>query len=662
MLVRYHLIFYAIGCLWIVLGQYFHPLFYIFFLFYILWLYKRFDYRYVIVMLILSICLFNKNITIEPLPQRIQGTVIKTSDKYCYVKMKQGVMKMYHESHFSYGDDVDVSVEILSMNENTNDYAFNEKNSLYGQKIFYKTSLNTLHSRISHFSLYHYIENNLSNEKVVKNYQQLFLLGEKNVDIQDDYHQLSQFSLVHLFALSGMHIHVLYSILKRIFGLFFKQKGSMWLSYLCIGCYVFSIPMQISLYRAFFTLVLNQCFKKWFNEYDVLSMLIIASFFYNPYIIYNISFIFSYFIYFIVLITKNMKYSTFLIYFSSIPIVLCLNARISLLSFIIGYCLTPFIEFFYTVCCLNLLLPIFEPILQISVYMLRTIIQLLKGLSLFLSLSYPHLGFIILFYILFFNIIIQLNLRRRIHTYVSMILALCITFSIYSQYKIYGEVTMIDVGQGDCTLIRLPMNQGNILIDTGGNKDYDIATKTIIPYLQATGIHCLDYVYISHDDYDHCGALESLVEHFEVKHVIKEFEEYREIGCMKVRMLKGNQTYVDENDQSLIMYIQLPAMKLLFMGDASQEVEADLKTKYQNLDVDVLKVSHHGSATSTSPVLFEMIHPTIAMIGVKKNNIYKHPSATVIERLKRKNVTVLRTDEDGMFHIRFYGKYRYILR
>lgn len=75
-----------------------------------------------------------------------------------------------------------------------------------------------------------------------------------------------------------------------------------------------------------------------------------------------------------------------------------------------------------------------------------------------------------------------------------------------------------------------------------------------------------------------------------------------------------------------------------------------------------MKVSHHGSATATSPAFLSTVHPDIAMIGVKKNNMYHHPSTQVIERLERKGITILRTDQDGMFHIRFYGKERYILR
>lgn len=662
MLIRYHILYYAIGCICVVLAKYVHPLFYFFLFAYLYWLKRRFDIRYVFIALACVIALWLRPINLIEMPSRIQGTVIKTNETYCYVKTDFGIVKLLHQQDFEYGDTLDVAVVASEMYENSNDYAFNEKQYLYSQKIFYKATLIQVYHRQSHTSLYHWIKRRLSSNSTVRDYQQLFLLGEKSSDIQEDYQQLSQLSLVHLFALSGMHLHILKWLLKSVFGLIFKQRTSQWITYLCIGIYVFSIPMQISLYRAFFMMILMACLHHWLNEYDVFSILVIVSLFYNPYIIFNISFIFSYFIYFIVLLTKKMKYSSFWIYISGIPIVLSLNSQIPFFSFLVGIVMTPFIEFFYAICCLSVIFQFLEPILRVCIYIFDVLLNFLSHISIFFIFSKPTLLFIFLFYLLFFWILFSLDLKKKIQMPISIMIALFISFSFYSQYKIYGEVTMIDVGQGDCTLIRLPMNQGNVLIDTGGVENVDLAQTTIIPYLKAIGIQHLDYVYISHDDYDHCGALESLMEHFDVRHVIREYEEYREIGCMKVTMLQTDHFYSDSNDQSLMMYVELPAMKLLFMGDASKEVERDLQQKYGFLDVGVLKVSHHGSASSSSPALFEMIQPKIAMIGVKKNNLYHHPAQEVIERLQRKQITILRTDEDGMFHLRFYGKERYIFR
>lgn len=662
MLIRYHLFYYAVGSLLIVLGKVFHPLFYLLYGIYLVWLIWRLGKKYGIVLLLVSICLFSRQIKRIEIPNTVSGQVIKVTEKYCYLKTDFGVIKLYHEEQFRYYDDVEVEMERMEMNESTNDNAFDEELYLYGQGIYYKARCQKIISKQSHNTFYHWIESRFSKQEDVNDYQRLFLLGERSETIQEDYKQLSQLSLVHLFALSGMHIHILFVVLQRIFGVFIQHRQSRALSYICIGIYIFSIPMQISLYRAFFVLVLYDVFKKWFHELDVLSFLVIISLFYNPYIIYNISFIFSYFVYFIVILTRRLPHQSLLIYLSTIPIIFHLNYQIPIISLLITQFLTPFIEIFYCLSTLSILFVWTTPLLILCVSLFQSIISFLDAFNVFLVFSKPTILFIFLFYILFFQIIYHLELNQSIQKYISMMIALFISFSFYSQYKIYGEVTMIDVGQGDCTLIRLPMNQGNILIDTGGVKDYDLATQTIIPYLKSIGIQKLDYVYISHSDFDHCGALESLKDNFPIDHVIDQYEKYRQIGCATIEMIENQKVYANTNDQSLMMYVQLPAMHILFTGDASVEVENDLLAQLQSLDVDILKVSHHGSKTATSPQFLDALLPDIAMIGVKKNNLYHHPSDEVIDRLNRKNITILRTDEDGMFHIRFYGKSRYILR
>lgn len=662
MLIRYHLFYYGLSCILMILGRYYHYIFYLFLVIYLIWLYYRLTSKHLIIAILFCLLILIPSSLKQDMPAIVSGKVIKISEKYCYLKTDIGTIKLYHEEDFHFNDNLTCEITPLEMNVNTNDNAFNEQLYLSSQKVTYKARLETVIDYEHHYDLYQWIENRFSSSSEIENYQRLFLFGERTEAIEDEYLQLSELSLVHLFALSGMHVHLLFFMLKRGLGLFLQKRLSKIVAYSIIGVYIFSIPMQISLYRAFFVLILYELFKKWFHQLDVLSFLVIISFLYNPYIIYSVSFVFSYFIYFIVLITKNIKGSTVLIYLSSIPILLNLNYQIPLVSLIVGVIITPFIELFYCLSVITIFIPYIQSVLLICVYILKIVLAFLDFCNTFFMFSKPNLIFVIIYYYLFFMIVYKLELRKSIQKYISIMLALMLVFYSYSEYKIYGEITMIDVGQGDCTLIRLPMKQGNILIDTGGNKDFDLATKTIIPYLKSIGVHHLDYVYISHSDFDHNGALESLVNNFKVNQVIDEYEEYRKIGIMEVRMLKSDKYYSDTNDQSLVMRVDIHDLSMLFTGDASIEVEKELYQKYGQVNVDVLKVGHHGSQTSTSVELLEMCKPDIAMIGVKKNNLYKHPSPSVIERLERKNITVLRSDNDGMFHLRFYTKSRYIFR
>lgn len=660
MFIRYHIFFYALGSLLVICSLYHHFIFWLPTIIYLIYVYRRFEHRhfYILFMCMLVVGIPHNH---KDISTHLHGKVVNAQEHYCDLKTSTGKVRLYSEEHFEYNDQLDVIVSFVEMKENTNDYGWNEKIYLYGQKIFYKAQLEKILNRTKHPSLYQWLESRFTDNNKTSSYQRMFILGQKNDEIQDDYSLLSTHGLVYLFALSGMHIHILYLFMQKIFMIFLKKSYSKIISVCLIGVYIFSIPMQISLYRAYFCLVLNELLKKWFHPLDILSFLVIISLVYNPYLIYNISFIFSYFIYFIVLITKKLPYSSLYIYLAGIPIVIFMQHQIPTLSFIFGFILTPFVEMLYVLTVISIFVPYICYILLSMIFVLQNILFLLERVQGLIVIAHPTLPFLVFYYILFFSMIYKKQMGQSAMKNGLILLSLMIAFSFYGRVKIYGEVTMLDVGQGDCTLIRLPYNQANVLIDTGGNRSYDIATSTIIPYLKAIGINKLDYVYISHDDYDHCGALYSLMQHFEVKNVIREYEELRKIGCMEIRMLKPSDAYTDANDNSLIMHVKLPAMSLLFMGDASIEVEKDLYKTYKYLDIDVLKVSHHGSKTSTSSQLLEMIHPRIAMIGVKKNNIYHHPSKNVIDRLNRKNINILRTDEDGMFHIRFYGKCRYIL-
>ena len=107
----------------------------------------------------------------------------------------------------------------------------------------------------------------------------------------------------------------------------------------------------------------------------------------------------------------------------------------------------------------------------------------------------------------------------------------------------------------------------------------------------------------------------------------------------------NNKDYGNENDNSSVIYTELNHHKFLFMGDAGVEVEEDLIEKYNLQDIDVLKVGHHGSKTSSSEELIGEINPKYSVISVGKNNRYGHPNKEVLNNLDKSKI--YRTDQDG---------------
>ena len=247
------------------------------------------------------------------------------------------------------------------------------------------------------------------------------------------------------------------------------------------------------------------------------------------------------------------------------------------------------------------------------------------------------------------------------------------------------ELVMFDVGQGDSFLIR---GKKTILVDTGGKFNYQkenwqlkktssYAERVIIPYLKATGIIKIDYLILTHGDYDHMGESISFVEHFPVKNVILNHDTYNDLEQELIFLLKekgidylqnvtsisaadlqlqflNHTMYDNENDNSNVIYLELGTLKTLFMGDASTKVETDLLKQYQLSDIDILKVGHHGSKTSTSRKLIDVITPQYALISVGKNNRYGHPDKQVLNRLKQSKI--YRTDEHGSVVFKFKNR------
>lgn len=243
-----------------------------------------------------------------------------------------------------------------------------------------------------------------------------------------------------------------------------------------------------------------------------------------------------------------------------------------------------------------------------------------------------------------------------------------VTNKIFPNLKIY----FIDVGQGDSTLIVTPKNK-NIIIDGGESED------TLFSYLLDRRINKIDYLIVSHFDKDHCGGLVQVVEKLNVKNLIisKQSEipqEYLQIvniaNDRKIKITevkKGDKIniekeiyidilypskdlkYNDLNNNSIVARLVYNNFSILFTGDI-EESEKELLN--YNLKSSILKISHHGSKTSTSQEFLNKVNPEIALIGVGKNNKFGHPSKEVLEKISKLNCKIYRTDKMGEITIK----------
>lgn len=244
---------------------------------------------------------------------------------------------------------------------------------------------------------------------------------------------------------------------------------------------------------------------------------------------------------------------------------------------------------------------------------------------------------------------------RRFQKGIRIVLASSLIFLFVPFQRLKSEVDFIDVGQGDSTLV---LERGtSVLIDTGGLKYADLATECLIPYLRSKQVYSLDYVLTTHGDYDHCGALDSLVKHFPVKNVYPGGEVSElDAGPFKIRDLNVYRgADMEENYNSAVYSFRIGKTSFLIMGDAPKEIERKILADHPDLKCDVLKVGHHGSDTSSSEEFLKRVSPQIAVISCGYKNFYGHPSKATLETLEKLKIPYVRTDLSGTFVYRLSG-------
>ena len=260
--------------------------------------------------------------------------------------------------------------------------------------------------------------------------------------------------------------------------------------------------------------------------------------------------------------------------------------------------------------------------------------------------------------------IFLISIRGKISIITLMILLISYLFGIKKDYQLYllllmclltlnnpiKHVTFIDVGQGDATLIS-NLNY-KILIDTGSAYNYHKLKKT----LYEEGVYTLDYLLISHNDEDHCGNVDNLMRDFKIKKIVYDKYDiaYKDLyfNCLDVGI------FDNDNDNSVVYYLDINDYSFLFTGDISKNVERLIMNGYAIDKVNCLKVSHHGSATGTSSYFVGKILPDYAIIST--NGKYNHPHKETLDTLNSYLVDILITKELGNIKFNFIGNLKYL--
>lgn len=620
------------------------------------------------------------------------------------------VLNVISKADLNLGDLITFQGVLKEPMQNTNPKLYNYKLNLLSEKIYATMTVKDYQIRtIKNENKFKY----RIKDTFVKDVETLFnrylneensqlmtsiLLGKSSYLDEDNLLLYRDLGLAHIMAVSGLHIGIISGFLIFLFSrLGIKRRLNITLSLAIIWTYGFLIGYPPSIMRAsimfsllFYSTIIHE-------PYDSINTLSIACFILlliNPYFLFNIgfqlSFVAAFSIVFFTPYIKEMFYpykgkvtntiaALLAVNLGLLPIQAYYFNRIGLFSILANLILLPLFSIalilgfimlgsLYILGYLNIVI---GPILNLLLRLQYRLIEIIP--SQVFKVYSPELPTIILYYLLLMLILKVItieNLKKSILNVITIYLIFLIMINsilVFSDKSI--ELHFIDVGQGDSILIRT--KDGDYLMDTGGSpmeSAFDISKNITLPYLEKLGISRLKAIFITHFHADHCQGLPLLVENIKVDNIVASYiPKDNDLPIIIVK--QGDQIILDkntkltiiwpdkaksnnENNMSLVGLLSYYNRHVLLTGDIEKEVEPLIGDKL-NKSIDVLKVPHHGSKTSSTEIFLEKLRPTIGIISVGRNNLHNHPSPEVVWRYNDYGSTLYRTDENGLIKLTF---------
>ena len=536
-------------------------------------------------------------------------------------------------------------------------------------------------------NIIYFIKNGLYNylssfDSRVSPYLKAFIIGNKDDLSYKVKKSLQTVGISHLFSLSGSHLAIVYYFLYSLF-----KKRKIHLMILPLFLYYLIIDSSASILRALVFLSIfkpNKEFHLGLSTFNMLILALIVLLIINPTSIKNIGFNYSFVISSgLILYYDNKKQdkklfrlveTSILAFLFSLPISLYYFSNVNLLSIIYNLFYVPFVSsILFPLTFIVAICPFLSDIYLVVVNLFEKSIFFFEGIS--INLTFRKLSIII--YIIYLLIIFIAIYKRKV---LYLLLILLVPHYFYNNIVVENKMYMIDVGQGDSILF--VSNNKSMLLDTGGSINSSLDKWSVgddlVTFLRSKGIRRIDTILISHGDMDHIGEYFKIVKYFRVDNVYLNSNQLNSIEKRVVtdslnnniniaKLKKGdnislgnfnflviNNSFTDENDASTVLVGMISSSKLLLMGDASVRSEQDIISSYNLPKIDILKVGHHGSNTSSSKKFINEINPKYSLISVGENNRYGHPKKSVLNTLS--NSEIYRTDLDGNIEIEFNNK------
>lgn len=504
-------------------------------------------------------------------------------------------------------------------------------------------------------------------------YVRALFLGSRDGLDEDMQGAISDLGILHVFAISGLHVGLLSGILayglKRL-GLMEELAQFVVIAFLV--AFVFVAGGSPSILRATgmgVLAILNRRFKWRLSSLDVFSLVFLGNFLLAPYQVLQVGFIYSYWLTAVLILSKPLLapikgwkswlFFPLLAQLGALPLTLYLNYEVNVWAYVANLLLVPVVTGFLIPA---LLVALFFPVVSLVTEPLLLVFQ---NSSLWLSRQFFRpwivgaldLHLLIGHIIVFVVVCYAFEKWRKWWLWASMI-GLTMLILEVNRLNPQSRITFVDVGQGDSIVLRSPRQSCTVVVDTGGEVGRGSNFSwTLEPYLLGSGVRDIDFLIVTHSDFDHYGGALPLLERFPVRNLIINDEAFSNISQSELylqtlkraeelgttiqiaragdQLACGNQRYIflqpqrvakDTNDSSLVKLVEMDGVHTLLTGDIGFEVESYILRNLAGRRVDIYKSAHHGSRFSNSMAFMEAVNPQLAVVQAGVNNRFGHPT------------------------------------
>ena len=602
------------------------------------------------------------------------------------------------KKNIKFGDKLKINGELFVPKNNTIPNAFNYKNYLKTNNIFYILKINNFVKIESNKNILYFfknkIYNNIEKNKLCKDYLYAFILGDSfyiNDEVNDSY---IKNGVTHLFALSGAQVILLATffmfILNKLKVSEIKQYIIVFLIcvFLCfLTCFAPSIT-RASLF--FFLLGINKTYYFNIKTKNILYLTLVILGLFDYKILFTLGFQLSFIVtYFLVIslgeITgsfKSLIYSCIISFISSIPINIYNFNYLNIGSIFINFIFVPYVSYIvYPLSLITIVLPFLSKILFFFTNIMEKLSLFLNNIKIFI-IVFPKINLLTLLFI-YLLLIFYIKYKKKV-ILIFLLFFLIVIYNLPKFNKSYNFY-FTDVNQGDSLLITTPKLKKTILIDTGGNveynvnewqkknKKYSLGKDTLVPFYRSLGIKKIDYMFLTHGDADHLKETNNILEYIDCNHIfinkgninyleskIKKAKKinfkYLNIDGIEVYSLNNEIYNNDENKNSMILLLKVLGYNILMMGDSCTINEEYIMKKYNLKNIFILKVGHHGSKTSSSEKFLNYIKPKFSVISVGEKNRFNHPDKNVLKLIEKYSDKTLMTSKNGTIIFRISKK------